>query len=232
MDGLAPHDFDAGTSPAISRPRSGSNPSYGVRGLLYEHLDVRVTDPRGRPATFTFPGSRSATSTRTVKDGTAGYINLRYTGVTNLIDPLVVDSTDTYGRLRTASDVERAGLSVTHDDRLGDSIFRSVRCQRNAVLRRIGRHVCRHRDGCQDGRNGEPLLGSHAQGQLAPARVGPAARHPHAMADRRIAHPLRAVCTQTMPHVRGRQPTAAKPVSRIIPARRSGAGKSPIVRAR
>jgi hypothetical protein len=58
MDGLAPHDLNAGNVASNLTPEIRIvNPSYGVRGLLYVNTAMwRVTGSPGRPATFTFPG--------------------------------------------------------------------------------------------------------------------------------------------------------------------------------
>jgi hypothetical protein len=99
-DGLAPHDFDAGNVADNLTPEIRiSNPSYGVRGLLYVNTKMwRVTGSPGQPATFTFPGEpfRDANENGVKDPGENDYINLRFIGVTQLTDPLVVDQADTF----------------------------------------------------------------------------------------------------------------------------------------
>jgi type IV pilus assembly PilX-like protein len=123
MDGLPPHDFDAGNVARNLTPEIRIvNANYGVRGLMYVNTSMwRVTGSPGQPATFTFPGEpfRDANENG-VWDSGEGFINLRYTGVTHLDDPLVVDSTDTFDPSvpppATPHPIWNArGPSVTHD---------------------------------------------------------------------------------------------------------------------
>jgi hypothetical protein len=98
QDGIAPHDFDASNVAANLTPTiTISSGGYGTRGLLYVNTVLwRVAGSPGRPATFTFPGEPFRDSNENgVKDATEDYINLRYP-VTDINDPLVVDSTDTF----------------------------------------------------------------------------------------------------------------------------------------
>jgi type II secretory pathway pseudopilin PulG len=122
-DGLAPHDFDSSNVATNLTPQikiQGGN--YGTRGFLYVNTSMwRVDGSPGKPATFTFPGEPFRDENENgVKDAGEGWINLRYTGVTDLDDTLVVDSADTYDPSipppATLLPVWNAkGPSVTHD---------------------------------------------------------------------------------------------------------------------
>jgi hypothetical protein len=121
MDGLAPHDFDAGNVADNLTPEiTIANPSYGVRGILYVNAEMwRVTGSPGRPATFTFPGEPFRDVDEDgIKDGAGeDFINLHYTGVTNIDDPLTVDDADPWvpppaTPIRTWNE---RGPSVAHD---------------------------------------------------------------------------------------------------------------------
>jgi hypothetical protein len=119
-DGLAPHDFDAGNVASNLTPEIRiANPSYGVRGLLYVNTKMwRVTGSPGRQATFTFPGEpfRDLNENGLKDPGEDDYINLRFTGVTHLDDPLFVDDTDTYGSPPGQPKMWNAkGPTVNHD---------------------------------------------------------------------------------------------------------------------
>ena len=119
-DGLPPHDFDAGNVASNLTPDTTiSGAGYGVRGILYVNTSMwRVNGSPGQLATFTFPGEPFRDENENgVKDPTEfGYINLRYTGVTPIDDPLVVDSADTYGSPPGQPAMWNAkGPSVTHD---------------------------------------------------------------------------------------------------------------------
>jgi hypothetical protein len=121
MDALPPHDFDAGNVASNLTPEiTITNPSYGVRGFLYVNTEKwRVTGSPGRPATFTFPGEPFRdVNENGVKDGAGeDWINLRYTGVTNIDDPLFVDDADTWEPppATPVRDWNPMGPSVSHD---------------------------------------------------------------------------------------------------------------------
>jgi len=123
QDGLPPHDYDVGNvADNLTPDITITDGSYGVRGFLYVNTSMwRVQGSPGRPATFTFPGEpfRDVNENGAYESG-EGWINLRYTGVTQLTDPLVVDDTDTYDQSvpppSTPVPVRNArGPSVTHD---------------------------------------------------------------------------------------------------------------------
>jgi hypothetical protein len=122
-DGLPPHDFDAGNvagnlTPDISISLGG----YGVQGFLYVNArSWGVAGSPGRPATFTFPGEPFRDSNENgIRESTEPYINLRYTGITSIDDPLVVDDADTYDPsvLPPATPIRTwnaTGPKITHD---------------------------------------------------------------------------------------------------------------------
>ncbi len=122
-DGLPPHDFDAGNVAGNLTPEINiRDANYGVRGLVYVNTSMwRVTGSPGRPATFTFPGEPFRDKNEDgVRDAGEEQINLRYTGVADLDDTLVVDSADTYDQAipppATPVAVWNAkGPSVVHD---------------------------------------------------------------------------------------------------------------------
>ncbi len=99
-DGLAPHGFDAGNVASNATPEIYiTDNSYGTAGFLYVNTEMwRVAGSPRRPATFTFPGEPFRdTNENGVKDpGEDEWINLHYTGVSDISAPIKVDSADTY----------------------------------------------------------------------------------------------------------------------------------------
>lgn len=122
-DGLPPHDFDAGNVASNLTPEIKiQSANYGARGFLYVNTSLwRVAGSPGQPAIFTFPGEPFRDENENgVRDPGEGWINLRYTGVTQLDDPLIVDANDAYDLSvpspSTPVPVWNArGPSVTHD---------------------------------------------------------------------------------------------------------------------
>ena len=123
MDGLAPHDLDASNVAANLTPQVRiNNGGYGTRGFLYVNTKIwRVQGSPGRPATFTFPGEPFRDKNENgIRDAGEPPINLRYSTITAIDSPLVVDATDTYDTTipppATPAPVwNPKGPSVTHD---------------------------------------------------------------------------------------------------------------------
>jgi type II secretory pathway pseudopilin PulG len=99
-DGQAPHGFDAGNvADNLTPDIKIMNGGYGTRGFLYVNTRMwRVQGSPGRPAKFTFPGEpfRDKNENGVYEKVQEAWINLRYSTITAIDSPLVVDSTDTY----------------------------------------------------------------------------------------------------------------------------------------
>ncbi len=98
-DGQAPHDFDASSVAANLTPGiTISGGGYGTSGFIYLNTEIwRVSGSPGRVATFTFPGEpfRDLNEDGVWQQG-EDFINLKYTGLANIDDPITVDATDTF----------------------------------------------------------------------------------------------------------------------------------------
>lgn len=124
-DGQAPHDFDvSGVAANLTPPIRILGAGYGVRGFLYLNTQLwSVNGSPGRPATFTFPGEPFRDKNENGiqdPDEQNQCVNLRFTGITDLADPIVVDWGDTYNPVipppATPTPIcNPLGPSVTHD---------------------------------------------------------------------------------------------------------------------
>jgi len=96
-DGLPPHDYDASNVAANLTPRiTIPSSTYGTRGVVYLNTVMwHVDGSPGRPAQFTVPGEPYRDRNEDgVRDPGEEWINLRYSSVLALDDPLVVDNAD------------------------------------------------------------------------------------------------------------------------------------------
>jgi hypothetical protein len=100
QDGLAPHDFDSGNVAANLTPEIKiADAGYGTQGFLYVNTKMwRVAGSPGKMAKFTFPGEpfRDKNENGVKDDDETEWINLNYSQLTAIDDPIKVSAADTY----------------------------------------------------------------------------------------------------------------------------------------